>query len=697
MIKLRAPGLSLISFLKNMSAQRLFFLILLFFVLSLFLTFGLFWRQKVGIHLEVLKARIQQQHIRVDFSLYQLKSQVRELENLFVRPFKPLDYQKDTFIPLPVHNSPDGAILTIREKPPLSPFSQQLMDRVMAHGPSMLGRFLKHNPFVESFYFIEEDFFLTYPKQIAFDPYHLMTQGELHRYAYPVLKRLARLFKGWSGIQGNINDWHIRYVHPCYQQNLLLGFFVLNMPQEFFAHMISKVDFSFGHLFLVDKQRRILAHKTPTEMTSNIQMLSNYVPRTTFKFETQTKFTSIPFSRYISYTLPLTEGPWKFVFVIDTRQLFWSDLKRLAKELYWIVICFAMLALCMWVLIRYVFMQPLKQFMNHINHERLNLKTKPAQLKGMWQDWGQMLSAAFQEKRGNIVMLDRSLKSYESQLSTTLTYLRQTQRQLFVREKLASVGVIATGFSYRTYQKMHTAHTQLQRLLEDIKGIPKEQLFQLQSAAPKLLPYLETLFVQNKHNKDELKKLLFWHKEIHAQPDYTVHTCHVTEVVKRYTKLTLESFFSLYPPCPLHFDICLPPEDLYLPMPPYHFGALLTSFLFQAFQVSCDQWLDGQKNGTHKGDADQRLDMPRVRLVLHRKKRMIDIMIQDNGPQVPDAMEGDFFNELPQRTGGKEGGESALWTSLSQALIQQYNGTFSFQSQKAHTTFKITLPLAVTT
>ena len=76
---------------------------------------------------------------------------------------------------------------------------------------------------------------------------------------------------------------------------------------------------------------------------------------------------------------------------------------------------------------------------------------------------------------------------------------------------------------------------------------------------------------------------------------------------------------------------------------------------------------------------------------------MIDIMIQDNGPQVPDAVEGDFFNELPQRTGGKEGGESALWTSLSQALIQQYNGTFSFQSQKAHTTFKITLPLVVTT
>jgi two-component system nitrogen regulation sensor histidine kinase GlnL len=72
-----------------------------------------------------------------------------------------------------------------------------------------------------------------------------------------------------------------------------------------------------------------------------------------------------------------------------------------------------------------------------------------------------------------------------------------------------------------------------------------------------------------------------------------------------------------------------------------------------------------------------------------RNQLGLRVEIVDDGPGIPDELQGQIFYPL---VSGREGG-SGLGLAVAQTLIAQNHGTIDCESQPGHTVFSIFLPL----
>ena len=657
-------------FLRQTASEKFFWLTCFFFAIAFFLTCFVVLKDRIQSEMRVLKTQAQHQSIRADFRIYQLKQQLQQLERMFLKPVKDISFTHENQVDLVLHDVSTPALVTKKEQS-LSAINTRLLGRLLTHAPRMLGQFLKYNRDIANFYFIEENFSLVYQKPTLKESISNADELELLAYPYPVLKRLSALFKGFSGIQGSDKSWHIRYVHPVFQDQLLLGFFVITIPQIFFGQLLNTVSLSAGHLFFVDNQNRILAHKTPKTLTTSIELLKKYLKQSgdTVLEEDSSR------GRHTCLTYSLKEGPFRFVLLVNKYALFYEHLKTLLKEVAFVFLSFFMLVLTLWIWLRTKVMRPFKQLINHINQERLNVATSDAGFSGAFKTWAQLITTAFEEKRGKAVMMDRMLKSYESQLSTMLTYLSQTQRQLFEREKLASVGIITMGFTHRAYHNTHIPHLYFEHLLKHINKASQKTRDALEAHVPQLVKTLEQLSAAHEKNREMLREFL-----LHTDASVSQNRCVVSKTAKNYIKLTLESFFALYGASPMLLNITFPQGNLHLPLTPHHFGAILTTFLFRAMQVA----------STHAKKHAQPGFVPQVHLTFKAQKRTLEIVLQDTGSPLPENITEKEEQEADVQ---KSSSDIEHWELQTKHLIEHYSGSLSSQNKNGLATFCITLPL----
>ncbi len=72
-----------------------------------------------------------------------------------------------------------------------------------------------------------------------------------------------------------------------------------------------------------------------------------------------------------------------------------------------------------------------------------------------------------------------------------------------------------------------------------------------------------------------------------------------------------------------------------------------------------------------------------------RYRLALELLVQDNGPGVPESIRGRVFHPL---VSGREGG-SGLGLPLAQTFVQQHQGSIEFDSLPGRTNFKILIPL----
>lgn len=77
-------------------------------------------------------------------------------------------------------------------------------------------------------------------------------------------------------------------------------------------------------------------------------------------------------------------------------------------------------------------------------------------------------------------------------------------------------------------------------------------------------------------------------------------------------------------------------------------------------------------------------------LVNHRQERFVEILVADAGPGIPPELAGRVFSPVES---GKGEGHAGLGLSIVKALTQSLNGSITFKSHAAGTTFQILLPV----
>jgi signal transduction histidine kinase len=72
--------------------------------------------------------------------------------------------------------------------------------------------------------------------------------------------------------------------------------------------------------------------------------------------------------------------------------------------------------------------------------------------------------------------------------------------------------------------------------------------------------------------------------------------------------------------------------------------------------------------------------------------RRVTVQVRDNGPGIPDEVKGRIFE--PFFTTKKEGVGTGLGLSMARSIVERFNGTIDFTSERGRgTEFKIELPL----
>lgn len=589
----------------------------------------------------------------LDFRLSMLKSTTQRLDRIFDQPSSIVDVSPK---PQPVRILLDSVFGVLDTHQALDKPATKIFAQFKEYAPFFLRSLYKQFPDVERIYFVSSaiSFMAPFPQKNTPSDINDKNYG-LTSYNYEILSRLSSYFTGWSSPSYHGQSWHVRYIHPCYNQHTLLGFFAVHIGPSFLKRYLRTLMVPFGHVLLVAENGDILLEKStrgfgqpkklPEKMTSYVRQIilqkDNYATRT---------------APYRINVMNLKSGPWKLCFVTTSSSLLrrtmgpisllflWSDLIYVAIGLL------ALLGLNAY-LVHVGFIHPMRMIINHINQERLNLQTNLFRFEQPWRHWAQLISASFVEKRNRSARLENTLKERMGDLSQMMDYLKKNQYQLISGERLMSLGGTAIGVAY----EMRGFLAYISNLLKHSPSITSPN-------------HAEILIYVNRCN-NLLKDVLicgYGGDDAFAPVD-------LNELLKRYVKLSTFCFFSKNGPVPVLVDIQLPSRTLTCFGIEHQLGAAVFSLVSQALESA----FFGYTN------APDVLPSIEVELVVHDYNCAIHI--KDTGPFLGKKTQEELLEGL-----GTSG--ASLQTASCLSIIQGHDGTIFFsEEQENHTT--VILPL----
>ncbi len=281
------------------------------------------------------------------------------------------------------------------------------------------------------------------------------------------------------------------------------------------------------------------------------------------------------------------------------------------------------------------------------------------------------------------------LQDQKSELEAMLHRLEDTQEQLVLKEKMASLGQLTAGIAHEIKNPLNFVNNFAQLSVELAEELSEEL------EANKTVPVAEVL-----GEVDELlDDLRFNAEKIHEhgrRADSIVHGMLEHSRGKAGERRTLEAntFVEEYVNLAYHgmraretnFNVTI--ERDYdeavgeVAVVPQEMGRVLLNLLNNAFYAVYE-----------KRQADGSGYTPMVRVSTRRQGGRIVIRVQDNGPGIPEAIHARIFEPFftTKPTGS---GNTGLGLSLSYEIVTQgHGGTLALESDEGHgATFVVTLP-----
>lgn len=279
---------------------------------------------------------------------------------------------------------------------------------------------------------------------------------------------------------------------------------------------------------------------------------------------------------------------------------------------------------------------------------------------------------------------DLQLKNAD--LGDALQMLKQTQQQLIVREKLASLGNLTAGIAHEIKNPLNfvnnfselsleltdelAAHVQQQR-----SCLPPEALEEIETLVDDLKQSAQKVRNHGKRANSIVQNMLLHARGTGGEREQVDINAHLEECVN----LAYHGMRAAHPGFQVELQRAYAPDLPPLNVIPQELGRVFLNLLNNAFYAI--------------NEASNNPEKPRVTITTEQVGQAVQIHVADNGPGIPPAVKQRVFE--PFFTTKPAGKGTGLGLSLSHDIIANgHGGTLTVASEPgAGATFTITLPV----
>jgi histidine kinase len=282
----------------------------------------------------------------------------------------------------------------------------------------------------------------------------------------------------------------------------------------------------------------------------------------------------------------------------------------------------------------------------------------------------------------------QELSTSNDELSRTLTRLKETQKQLIMQEKLASLGALTSGIAHEIKNPLNFINNFAELsvgLVDDLRGEVKSQEGRI---APDSAAVIEEIVADlqqnvakiNEHGKraDVIVRAMLDHSRSGVSERRDVD---VNALLAEYANLAYQGFRSQDSAFSVTLETSYDPAVGLLSLVPQEIGRVFLNLINNACYAARAQ---RQRLGERFS--------PTLRLATRRVGDHVEIRVRDNGDGVPAAVRESIFN--PFFTTKPSGEGTGLGLSISHEIVQSNGGTLAVDTAPgSHAEFIITLPM----
>jgi signal transduction histidine kinase len=281
--------------------------------------------------------------------------------------------------------------------------------------------------------------------------------------------------------------------------------------------------------------------------------------------------------------------------------------------------------------------------------------------------------------------LEIRISQKTADLEKSLLELKNTQEQLILQEKLASLGQLAAGIAHEIKNPMN--------FVNNFSELSMEYVSEIKTELSKLEQNATTAEIENLLGDvaDNLKKIhqhgtradgIVKSMLMHSRGGSGVmEPLDLNELVREYVNLAFHGMRAGKSAINVKIDLNLDQDLGKVDMNPEDFSRVILNLCKNAFDAMRDK--DLSNNGAEYKAI--------LRVSTKARGNTVLIEIEDNGPGVPDAIKNKLFQPFFTTKKGTEG--TGLGLSITHGIIKNHNGEITIDSKEnEYTRFVIVLP-----
>ena len=288
--------------------------------------------------------------------------------------------------------------------------------------------------------------------------------------------------------------------------------------------------------------------------------------------------------------------------------------------------------------------------------------------------------------QGKTEKLEQQVKERTAELQASLEKLRSAQEQLIVQEKLASLGQLAAGIAHEIKNPMNFVNNFAELSIEyvdelrtELVSIPaSKHTTEMDSLLNELESNLKKIH-QHGTRADNIVKSMLMHSRGGTG---VMEPTNLNELISEYVNLSFHGMragkTAINSKITLDLDPHLPPVALNVE----DFSRVVLNICKNAFDAMRQKTLEPRMEHY----------LPELKATTVQKGEIVEMVISDNGPGVPDSIRQKLFDPFFTTKKGTEG--TGLGLSITNDIIKAHGGTILIESQPGeYTRFIITLPI----
>jgi C4-dicarboxylate-specific signal transduction histidine kinase len=262
-----------------------------------------------------------------------------------------------------------------------------------------------------------------------------------------------------------------------------------------------------------------------------------------------------------------------------------------------------------------------------------------------------------------------------AELEEAIRRIKQSQQQLIMQEKLASLGSLTAGVAHELHNPLNFVNNFAEICLEMTEDLNEQQATDPKTGMPEMKKNLEKILFHGQRAESIIRSMIM---HSNTGKGKSVET-DINELCEQSLSMVSYSFANNSPGCPVRTEKELDPETTIAVVIKRDISKVIINILNNAFYEVNKRW---RNTGIEF--------IPTVKIKTTKVPKGVHVEIIDNGFGIPDSALAKIFE--PFFTTKPTGEGVGLGLSISNDIIKAHGGTITVETAEDLTLFRIFLP-----